>query len=469
MSRRVTAFLLAGFVLGCGDPVARNVEIVLAGGPDREAAMMELLFAKSKALPVILAALQVEGESPRGRADLVEILWKLHVRESDPRILPALTDLIDDDAAEVRRAVAIALGDMGEKDMIELLLERLLAEEDESVQHEVLRALELLDEWELRTPGGGSPLFSVSGGESMSPEQKEGFARALQQIVATAGADSLRQTADEILAKMAAQLVGEGDEILLQADLIGAEAQYRAALDLQPDSRIALQRLGQLFLFNEQRERGLEILSGAGMAVKAPRLSRAPVIDGDLSDDAWLEATRLDTFFPCVRVLRSLPAEGRSQAWVAYTDSSLWLAVKGYEKDTSDLSAAVTTRDGLVHQDDCVEVHLDVELDRSSSHQFIANSLGTIADYYHARGGESGGDDQWNSEARVAARVEPTFWSVEMEVPFRDLGVDTVQPGQLWGFNIARVRITHGGSYDQWVPTYGFSLRPDRFGVLLFE
>ena len=30
-------------------------------------------------------------------------------------------------------------------------------------------------------------------------------------------------------------------------------------------------------------------------------------------------------------------------------------------------------------------------------------------------------------------------------------------------------RIAHGGEYDQWVPTFGYSGRPDRFGLLIFD
>ncbi len=456
-------------LVACGDPVAEHVQTVLAGGDGREDAMMELLFAKSKALPAILRALEDSSGSARGRTDLVEILWKLHVRESDARILPALTERINDPAPEVRRAVAVAFGDMGDKDVIPRLLEQLAAERDESVQDELLKAIEVLDEWELRGPGRGSGAIEVLGGASLSAAQRETFTGILRSIVAVASSDSLRQTADEFLAKMAGQLAAEGDRAVLKADLEGSEALYRSALELRPGTRVALQRLGQLFLFNGDRELGLEVLSDGGMVMRAPRLTRIPILDGQLGDAAWREAAYADTFFQCISVMRAVGAEGRSEAWVGYTDSSLWVGVRGYEEDTADLTTEHTDRDGLVHTDDCVEVHFDVDLDRRTFHQIVVNSLGTIADFHVGRVQNFDSASEWNGDQRVATAVEPTHWMLEMEVPFRTLGIEAVRAGDLWGFNVARVRIAHGGEYDQWVPTYGYSGRPDRFGLLLFE
>ena len=144
-------------------------------------------------------------------------------------------------------------------------------------------------------------------------------------------------------------------------------------------------------------------------------------------------------------------------------------AVKGYEEDTADLTALFRVRDENVYMDDCVEIFFDVNLDRRSFHQIVVNSIGTIFDIYES--GERDGDEetlQWNGDHRVAVRVEPTFWILEMEVPFRSLEVE-VKRGDMWGFNAARVRIAHGGEFDQWVPTHGYSGRPERFGLLVFD
>ena len=77
--------------------------------------------------------------------------------------------------------------------------------------------------------------------------------------------------------------------------------------------------------------------------------------------------------------------------------------------------------------------------------------------------------EAWNGTYRVATKVEEKFWTVEIEIPFKEVSETEVRKGTIWGFNVARVRIAHKGEYDQWVPTYGSALRPDLFGFLIFE
>jgi hypothetical protein len=453
---------------GCGDPVARHVQTILAGGEGRDEARMELLFAKGEALRVLISALSDTTNPARGRADLVDILWKLHLRESDARIVPAMADRIADPAPEVRAAIAIALTDMQDVDVLPALLRQMAIETDDEVRHQQLKAIEILDGWILQTRAEFSGGFTIGGGDNLTTEQQQELAIAIQLMRTSATKDSLRDLAEEFLAKMAGHLAAEGDRQLLSADVTGSEESYRAALVLRPESEIALQRLGQLLLFNGRRDEGLQMLFDVGIAVSVTRLSATPVLDGDLSDPAWVHATRISDFHQSIDQARVLDATGPTHAWIGYTDSSIWVAVKGHEEDTSDLTAVVTDHDGGVWRDDCVEIFFDVGLDRSSFKQFIVNSLGTMGDYNY-QGGTSTGAMGWTGQQRAATRVEPDFWSLEMELPLSTLEADPVQSGDLWGFNIARVRIANGGEYDQWTPTYGFSGRPDRFGVILFE
>ena len=128
-------------------------------------------------------------------------------------------------------------------------------------------------------------------------------------------------------------------------------------------------------------------------------------------------------------------------------------------------SAAVHS---LSLRDDCVEIFLDTNHDYRSYHQLLINSLATMHDRYND-GTNRLGDKGWNGTYELAARVEPTFWTVEIEIPAAQLDGAHIQRGDVWGFNVARVRIANASEYGQWVPTYGFAHRPDRFGFLLFD
>lgn len=461
--------LLCVALCACSDPVQRNVDRVLAGGEGVEDARMELLFAKSESLETIMEALADGSQPEAGRAALVDILWKLHLRESDPRIQPALTVLVSDPAPQVRSAVAQALTNMKDVDVLGDLLQQLAVETDDEVRHQQLKAIEALDGWTIRDGQGfeGGGVFTIAGGDNLTTEQLDLLLEIACEAEVDAAKDSLRELATEFLAKRAGQLAAEGDRLVLAADVAGAEERYRAALDLYPPSEIARQRLGQLYLFNGERQRGLDSLFSAGIAARVPRLPMAPTLDGVLNDSEWSSATLFDDFHQSIDQARVVPATGPTQAWVGYTTNSLWVGLKGYEQDTSDLTATRTDRDSGVWTDDCVEIFFDVGLTRTSFFQLVVNSIGTMGDY-HYRPGEFNAQ-QWNGEQRVVTRVEPTYWAMEMEIPLHTIGAKPIAPGDLWGFNIARVRIAHGGEYDQWTPTYGLSLRPDRFGVILFD
>ena len=53
------------------------------GGEAREQAFLDLLFARSYAVPPLLAALADADLPSRGRADIATVLWKIYLRDSD--------------------------------------------------------------------------------------------------------------------------------------------------------------------------------------------------------------------------------------------------------------------------------------------------------------------------------------------------------------------------------------------------
>ena len=68
----------------------------------------------------------------------------------------------------------------------------------------------------------------------------------------------------------------------------------------------------------------------------------------------------------------------------------------------------------------------------------------------------------------MTTQVGEDFWSVEIGIAATQFDKE-ISPGDVWGFNVARIRIANAAEYGQWVPTYGFALRPERFGFLIFN
>ena len=470
--RSVYLFIVPALLLaGCGDPIEQHVQEVMAGGDGREEALMDLLFAKTQALPAILQALEDTSQSTRGRTDLVEVLWQIYLRETDARILPALIALIDDPDPQVRRAVPLSLASMGKKESIHPLLKQLAVEQDEKIQLQLLVALELLDEWDVvhtYTSSYGTNRFTITGGEELTPEEKIQFTNLVVSMYETAAMDTLQQLAEEMFEKIVGQIVGEADNRILKADLIGAEELYLEALALKPDSKNAGMRYGKFQFFEGDRQQGLEILETHGMVLHVPRLQQAPTINGDLSDPAWAQAAKIDRFYQSLPRMRVVPAEVRAEVYLGYTDSSLYAAYKVYD-DTRILAAKHTIRDSRNDWDDSIVFGFDTNLDLSTYYNVRVNCIGTITDSYSSKNPDESRPAAWNGVHNVSTRVEPAHWALEMEVPIKSLGDAQIRKGDIWGCNISPARVGRGGAPDLWVPTYGRFSRPDRFGLLVFD
>ena len=459
----LSAILLAA----CGDPIDDHIDNLMEGGETREQAFMDLLFARSYAVPPLLSALADADLPPRGRADVATVLWKIYLRDSDERIIGPLLDRLDDPEARVRRAVAWGLREMGNPDLIPEILDRLEAETNQETQFELLRAMEALDGWDVAWEQSAGN-FAVRGGSNLTPEDRERFARITRDVYAEATHDSLLQQASEFLERFAVVYVMEAQQLILKADISGAELSLLQALDLKPDSIGLLLRLGKLYYLNGQEQKGLDLLEKHGLLLRIPHLSRAPAIDGDLSDPVWSEACKIDQFHKSATLMRPIPTDSRTEALIGYRDNQIYFGVVNYDETTQGLSIEYRAHDSAVWRDDCIEIFFDTNMDQRSFYQFVTNAAGATFDLQ--KDGPTRDDAPgWDGEMEVAARIEPTYWTLEKAIAVQSLDGVEIQPGDVWGFNLVRARIGLAAEHCQWLPTYGFTHRPDYFGMLIFD
>lgn len=459
--------LLAGLlVAGCGNQVQRDIEqLVSQNGAQAEVAKMSLSMARRSAVEPTIAAFTRGGYPAEARADLADALFRLYLREKEPRILQTLVAALADAEVPVRRAVVRILGDLGDGQAPGLLVGRLGQETDDGVRYEVLAALRVVAARELGP--GGNPLATQLTTRMLADEERDAFVQQLVQLRQTA-ADSLRDEALEWLEVVAQGRIEQAQSLVLKADLRGAEAALLEARALVPDSRNVNQQLGRFYLDNRQRQKGLEALLAVGAALRVPRLAQRPVIDGVLEEAAWSRVLPLTRLYQSIARMRLHPTTGKSEVWVGHRDGNLYVGVKGYEPNTDTLAAAATNRDDNAWQDDCVEIFLDPDRDYRTYYQIVVNSRGVIFDQ-HSDGKNPNGDRTWNGRYLHATRVTPAWWALEIEIPLAQFDEGEIGAGAVWGANLARIRIANASEYGQWSPTYGSALRPDRFGFLVFE
>ncbi|MCM8771946.1 MAG: carbohydrate-binding family 9-like protein [Candidatus Omnitrophica bacterium] len=197
------------------------------------------------------------------------------------------------------------------------------------------------------------------------------------------------------------------------------------------------------------------------------KVSKAPIIDGKDEDDCWQNIEVMNDFFVADFVEKK--AEKQTYVKMCYDDENLYFYFKCEEANTKYLVAKVKERDGDVWNDDCIEIFLSPEINKT--YHFIINSLGVlydaiiIPDDKTATGYKR--DNTYNSNAKISARIEKTFWAIEMSLPFSDLNKKPLS-GETWNFNFAREDKVSGVN-SSFSRLAGSFYQPNFFSKIIFK
>ncbi|MBI2299211.1 MAG: carbohydrate-binding family 9-like protein [Armatimonadetes bacterium] len=213
-----------------------------------------------------------------------------------------------------------------------------------------------------------------------------------------------------------------------------------------------------------------------GVAVRA---GTPPAIDGKLDEPLWREAP----VYPLAH--RFMPAGVPQQAAdvrCAWDDQSLYVALHAEDKDAW---STLTQRDGNLWEGEVLEAYLDPDGDGRDYIELEVNPRGALIDLRigdHEKVGQADSLARyrsWNSSGwRAAASVDGTLdnradadrgWTVEMALPFADLGVPAPKLGQAWRAQFYRIERPRAGALEcsAWSATDTFH-NPSRFGRLSF-
>lgn len=194
-----------------------------------------------------------------------------------------------------------------------------------------------------------------------------------------------------------------------------------------------------------------------GPSTTAYPLNTAPLIDGDVRNDAgWLEVTPATDFWQ-VRPDEGQPASQRTEVYIGYTDEALYIGVIAYDDNPEGIIVADSRRDSDLSETDSFQVIIDGLLDRQNGFVFGTNPAGVEYDAQVTnegsggfRGGGGGFNLNWDTSWEVDAEVGDYGWSAEMEIPFRALRYSG-DPEQAWGINFQR-NIRRNNEVAYWAP-----------------
>ena len=168
-----------------------------------------------------------------------------------------------------------------------------------------------------------------------------------------------------------------------------------------------------------------------------PRLSTgesSPAIDGKLDDEAWKNAAQLGPFENFRTSFH--PMETRTTARMIYDDTNLYIAFRCEDPAMDNLSIGnIQDQEGEpIGAGDFIQVTIGTDEEASTYYNITIGYNNQRWDALTPRGDFpneiSGTNSSWDGEYETATRVEETFWSVEMAIPWATLNRQTPKAGE---------------------------------------
>ena len=160
---------------------------------------------------------------------------------------------------------------------------------------------------------------------------------------------------------------------------------------------------------------------GTDSPIEIHRAAGPIVVDGDLDDEGWRGASRVDVWYE-TNPGDNVPPKVANVAYLAYDDAYLYAAFEFADPSPKGIRAFYADRDNVPGYTDYGGVIVDTRRN-GTGYMFLANPRGIQYDAItsDASGNEdSSVDFFWDS----AGRVTETGWRLEMRIPFSSLRYD---------------------------------------------
>ncbi len=196
------------------------------------------------------------------------------------------------------------------------------------------------------------------------------------------------------------------------------------------------------------------------------RAASVPVIDGELQDEAWRDASPITAFYQREPV-EGQPVSERTEVRILADEEALYIGAWLYDRDVAGINQGERVRDANLENGDYFGVILDTYRDRQNGFIFSTTPAGIEYDGQVVKEGQGGGVFQrgqnrqqagamggfnlnWDASWEVAASQDEEGWYAEMRIPFSTLryGSGSVQR---WGMNLVR-RIRRRNEEAFWSP-----------------
>jgi hypothetical protein len=176
--------------------------------------------------------------------------------------------------------------------------------------------------------------------------------------------------------------------------------------------------------------------------LRAYRVSRPPVIDGALDDEAWTHPPMETTEWLSYNPLNGDRIPQQTHVWVAYDDNYFYFAFKCDDPEPAGIKTSIARRDN-VWNDDWVGLSLDALGTGQLSYHMMVNPSGIQMDMLNsvAAGEDQAPDWIWDS----AGRLTETGYTVEIRLPLQSIRFTSgqnVRMGILFWRRVSRLGVS---------------------------
>jgi hypothetical protein len=176
--------------------------------------------------------------------------------------------------------------------------------------------------------------------------------------------------------------------------------------------------------------------------LRAYRVSRPPLIDGSLDDEAWTHPPLETTEWLSYNPLNGDRIPQQTHVWVAYDDDYFYFAFKCDDPEPAGIKTSIARRDNAWN-DDWVGLSLDSLGTGQLAYHMMVNPSGIQMDLLNS---VAGGEDQnpdwiWDS----AGRLTDTGYTVEIRLPLQSIrfkGGDNIRMGILFWRRVSRLGVS---------------------------
>ena len=170
-------------------------------------------------------------------------------------------------------------------------------------------------------------------------------------------------------------------------------------------------------------------------SIRALVIDQPIAVDGRLDEPAWQQA-EVGNGFRQREPREGAPASERTEFSIAYTPSTLYVALRAFDREPARIIAKEMERDAELASDDSFVLVFDTFLDGRNAFAFATNPNGARHDALITDEGRDV-NTEWDGVWTVRARRTADGWTAEMAIPFATLRFDPAL--DRWGLNVQRL------------------------------